>query len=91
VNTVTKLTFFDQLSKVDPSVRGERQSVGPAFIGLRRSDASKSRWYFGVMTDCPVAGGRGGLAMAGQGFFDGEEQLKALSAAGDPLEGCRGW
>jgi transposase, IS5 family len=27
------------------------------------------------------------LAMAGQpGFFDGEERLKALSAAGDPLE-----
>jgi hypothetical protein len=29
----------------------------------------------------------GGSAMAGQpGFFDGEERLKALSAAGDPLE-----
>jgi transposase, IS5 family len=28
-----------------------------------------------------------GSAMAGQpGFFDGDERLKALSAAGDPLE-----
>src|SRR5262249_5215140 len=31
--------------------------------------------------------GTRGSAMAGQpGFFDGEERLKALSAAGDPLE-----
>jgi transposase, IS5 family len=31
--------------------------------------------------------GNGGSAMAGQpGFFDSDERLKALSAAGDPLE-----
>ena len=30
----------------------------------------------------------GGSALAGQpGFFDGDERLKVLSAAGDPLEG----
>jgi transposase, IS5 family len=31
--------------------------------------------------------GMGGSAIAGQpGFFDSDERLKALSAAGDPLE-----
>jgi transposase, IS5 family len=37
------------------------------------------------MGDCDP--GDGGSAMAGQpGFFDSDERLKALSAAGDPLE-----
>jgi IS5 family transposase len=37
------------------------------------------------MADCEL--GDGGSAMAGQpGFFDSDERLKALSAAGDPLE-----
>ena len=37
------------------------------------------------MSHCDL--GIGGSAMAGQpGFFDGDERLKALSAAGDPLE-----
>jgi len=34
--------------------------------------------------------GEWGSAMAGQpGFFDSDERLKALSAAGDPLDGWR--
>jgi hypothetical protein len=37
------------------------------------------------MADCEL--GNGGSAMARQpGFFDSDERLKALSAAGDPLE-----
>jgi IS5 family transposase len=37
------------------------------------------------MGDCDPEDG--GLAMSGQpGFFDSDERLKALSAAGDPLE-----
>jgi transposase, IS5 family len=51
-----------------------------------RSDGSKNRWHLGPIADS-VSSGTGGSAMAGQpGFFDGDERLKALSAAGDPLE-----
>jgi hypothetical protein len=40
----------------------------------------------GLIADS-VGVGDGGSAMAGQpGFFDSDERLKALSAAGDPLE-----
>jgi transposase, IS5 family len=48
----------------------------------------KNHWLFGrVMAHCDP-GEAGGSAVAGQpGFFDGEDRLKALSAAGDPLEG----
>jgi hypothetical protein len=42
------------------------------------------------MADCEL--GDGGSAMAGQpGFFDSDERLKALSAAGDPLERLAQW
>jgi hypothetical protein len=38
----------------------------------------------------PLQAGEWGSAMAGQpGFFDSDERLKALSAAGDPLDGWR--
>jgi Transposase domain (DUF772) len=51
-----------------------------------QSEGSKSRLFL-----CRIAGlwcwGVRGIAMAGQpGFFDRGERLKALSAAGDPLE-----
>jgi IS5 family transposase len=49
-------------------------------------DGSKNRWRLWLIADS-VSLGCGGSAMAGQpGFFDGEDRLKALSAAGDPLE-----
>jgi hypothetical protein len=52
----------------------------------KQSDASKNRLILRTNRLIP-ARGCGGSAMAGQsGFFDGEERLKALSAAGDPLE-----
>ena len=51
------------------------------------SDASKNRWRFSRIADSVPFGGTGGSAMAGQpGFFDGDERLAWLSAAGDPLE-----
>jgi Alcohol dehydrogenase GroES-like domain len=54
---------------------------------LRQLGASKDRLFFGTNRAIP-AWGCGGSARAGQpGFFDGEDRLKALSAAGDPLEG----
>ena len=52
-------------------------------IGL---DSSKNRWQSRLIADS-VLRGYGGSAMAGQpGFFDSDERLAWLSAAGDPLE-----
>ena len=50
------------------------------------ADGSKNRWHPGLIADSVSSGARG----IGDGrttrIFDGEERLKALSAAGDPLE-----
>ena len=49
-------------------------------------DTSKNRWQSGLIADS-VLSGHGGSVMAGQpGFFDSDERLAWLSAAGDPLE-----
>ena len=64
----------------------------PGFLVVREEGDWTNRTP--LKTDCflgrmPAAemGDAGGWAMVGQpGFFDGDERLKALSAAGDPLE-----
>jgi hypothetical protein len=52
-------------------------------------DASKNLWRRGVSGDSLSA--LGGMATMSKqpGFFDADERLKALSAAGDPLERLR--
>jgi hypothetical protein len=53
-------------------------------------DTSKNRLFLVANRGLRGLGMRG-LAIAGQpGFFDGDERLQALSAAGDPLERLAG-
>src|SRR5512133_4357954 len=60
---------------------------GPIF----QPDASKNRWRCGLRRDSFSPVMRRRMMAAGQpGFFDADERLEALSAAGDPLERLAG-
>jgi hypothetical protein len=48
-------------------------------------DGSKNHWHSGGIGDPGKGDGGIGVGWA-TGFFDGDERLKVLSAAGDPLE-----
>jgi|SRR5215472_2741185 len=69
--------IFIQLPRVSSTLRGKHTSTVWTPLKPLAICAVMADWELGMR----------GTAMAGQpGFFDGDEWLKALSAAGDPLE-----